>query len=64
MPEKSGKTHETSERYTPIRTDPGTQVIQIHTDEEMTQGMNFEINNRRLHRQKKLNRYGSVPFTV
>ena len=67
MPEATGRRiHDTSERNgrnAPVQSNPEDDVIQIHTDGEIS-GENTEKiirrSNRNIHRP---NRYGSVPFT-
>ena len=66
MPEATvNKTYDTSEengKYTPVQTNPEEDVIQIHTDGEIS-GENFEHKVRRSNRKiNKQNRYGSVPY--
>ena len=66
-PEAIGNiTYDTSERngrYAPIQTNPEQDVIQIHTDGELS-GENFERNIPRSNRKTtEPNRYGSLPYT-
>ena len=50
-------------KYIPIRTNPEEDALQIHTDSGIS-GENFENKIRRSNRNsKKLNKYGTVPYT-
>ena len=52
-----------NEKYEPIRTDPDTDTIQIHTDGEIPQGENSELSFTRSKRNfNKPNRYGRIPY--
>ena len=70
MPEEAGtptpKVYDTSERdgrYIPIRTIPEEDALQLHTNGEIS-GENIETHKRRSTRDsKRLNRYGTVPYT-
>ena len=68
MPEETGnRSYNTSERdcrYEPIRTNPEEDVIQNHTDGEISQGENTENKTRRSNRNTtKPKRYGCIPCT-
>ena len=68
MPEETGnRSYDTSERggrYEPIQTNPEEDVIQIHTDGEISHGENIENKIRRSSRNlNKPNRYGCIPYT-
>ena len=68
MPEETGnRSYDTSERdgrYKPIRTNPEEDVIQIHTDGEISQGEKIENKARRFNRNiTKPNRYGCILLT-
>ena len=68
MPEETGnRSYGTSERggrYEPIQTNPEEDVIQIHTDGEISLGENIENKIRRSNRNiNKPNRYGCIPYT-
>ena len=60
------KVYDTSERdgrYTPIRTNPEEDALQLHTDGEIS-GENIEKSIRLSTRDsKKTNRYGTIPYT-
>ena len=62
-PEALHTIHPSETEDAPIQTNPEEDVIQIHTDGEVS-GENFE-HNTRLSNQKanKPNRYGSLPYT-
>ena len=65
--ETGNRSYDTSERdgrYEPIRTNPEEDVIQIHTDGEISQGENTENKTRRSNRNTtKPNIYGCIPYT-
>ena len=68
MPEETGnRSYDTTERdgrNEPIRTNPEEDVIQIHTDGEISHGENTENKTRRSNRNTtKPNRYGCIPYT-
>ena len=66
MPEEAGKTYDTSEkegRYSPIRTDPENEAIQIHTDGEVPHGENTENNHRR-STERQINRIDTVAYVI
>ena len=70
MPEEIGtptpEVYDTSERdgrYAPIWTNPEEDSLQLHTDGEIS-GENLKTKIRRSTRDsKKLNRYGTIPYT-
>ena len=68
MPEETGnRSYDTLERggrYEPIQTNPEEDVIQIHSDGEISHGENIEKKIRRCNRNiNKPNRYGCIPYT-